>query len=310
MANVIEFATLFQTALDQQMEQQATSGWMEANAGRVIYNGGKEIKIPKLTMDGLANYDRDNGFTAGSVHLDYETVEMTMDRGRSFQLDENTVNESNFVANAGTVMSEFQRLHVIPEVDAYRYSKIAALAIAAGRASGGYIPAVADIYSKLKADIAAVQDVVGDLPLIIVMNRMVKNVLENSTEITKQLPVVDFTQGNLTTKVNAIDDCVIRPVPSARLKTAYVFNDGKTTGQEGGGFTPDASAKTINWIISAQNAPIAVSKTDAIRIFDPNTNQKARAWGMDYRKYHDLWIPENKLAAVFVNVQEALTTGG
>ena len=36
--------------------------------------------------------------------------------------------------------------------------------------------------------------------------------------------------------------------------------------------------------------PIAVSRTDKVRIFDPETNQSARAWAIDYRKYHDLWI--------------------
>ena len=85
------------------------------------------------------------------------------------------------------------------------------------------------------------------------------------------------------------------------MKTAYVFNDGKTTGQEKGGFKPDTAATGINWIIIARRAPIAVSKTDKIRIFEPNVNQKADAWKLDYRKFHDLWIPTNKLAGVWVN---------
>ena len=62
MANNIEAAALFQKACDQQINEGATSGWMEANAGQVIYNGGKEIKIPSLSTSGLADYDRDNGF--------------------------------------------------------------------------------------------------------------------------------------------------------------------------------------------------------------------------------------------------------
>lgn len=306
MANTINYATIFQGALDAQMIQGATSGWMEANAGQVIYNGGKDIKIPKITMDGLGNYDRNLGFTQGNVTLEYETKTMTMDRARSFQLDENDVNESNFVASASNVMSEFQKTQVIPEVDAYRYSKIATLAIAGNRASGGYTPAAADILTKLKTDIAAVQDVIGDVPLIITMNRLTKNILEGSTELSKQLVMTDFASGIYTTKVSMIDDCPIIPVPSRLLKTAYIFNDGKTAGQEAGGFYADTSAKTINWILCAQNVPIAVSKTDNMRIFDPQTNQKARAYDIDYRKYHDLWIPDNKLASVFVNIKEAL----
>lgn len=309
MANAINYATLFMTALDLQMVQQATSGWMEANAGQVIYNGGKEIKIPKISMDGLGNYDRNLGYPGGSVSLDYETMTMTQDRGKQFILDSMDVNESNFVVNASTVMAQFQKLQIIPEVDAYRYSKIAALAMTkgAGYVSGGYTLDKSNILTNLKADIVTIQDRVGDIPLIITMSRTTKSVLESSSEITKQLMVTDFASGQYSTKVSMIDDCPIISVPSARLKTAYVFRDGRTTGQTQGGFTPDASAKNINWIISAQNVPIAVSKTDNMKIFDPTVVQDADGYKMDYRKYHDLWIPDNKFDGLFVNIKEALS---
>lgn len=309
MANTINYATLFMTALDTQMVQQATSGWMEANAGQVIYNGGNTVKIPKISMDGLGNYDRKLGYPSGSINLDYETMSMTQDRSKQFTLDSMDVNESNFVVNASTVMAQFQKLKIIPEVDAYRYSKIAQLAIAkgAGYAVGGYAPAVADIYSKLTADIAAVQDKIGDIPLLVIMSRLTKNILENSTEFAKQLPVTDFAQGNISTKVNMINDCPIITVPSARLKTLYDFYDGRTAGQTAGGFAPDSTAKNINWLLIAQNAPIAVSKTDNMKIFTPDQVQDYDGYKMDYRKYHDLWVPDNKMDGIFANIKEALS---
>lgn len=306
MANSIAYAQIFQQALDKQLIAGATSGWMEGNAGQVIYNGGNEVKIPKISMDGMANYDRNNGFTQGGVNLTYETMTLTQDRGRTFSLDAMDVDESNFVATASNVMSEFQRTLVIPEIDAYRYSKMATLAIGASQAVGGYTPTVADILTKLKSDIAKVKDVVGEVPLIITMSSLTKNILETSAEISKQLVVSNFTSGLYSTKVSMIDDCPIIPVPSARLKTAYIFADGKTSGQTAGGFSADANAKNINWIISVQTAPIAVSKTDTMRIFDPMVNQQANAYKLDYRKYHDLWIADNQLKGVFVNVKEAL----
>ena len=191
---------------------------------------------------------------------------------------------------------------------AYRYSKIASLAIAGSRASGGYTPAIADILTKLRADIANIQDVVGvDTPLVITMSTATLNVLEGSSELVRQLSVGAFNGGvDLTYSVKMVDECPIVEVPSARLKTAYVFNDGKTTGQTAGGFGAAVGSKTINWIIMAQNAPIAISKTDNMRIFSPEINQTSDAWKLDYRKYHDLFIMDNKLATLFVNVKEAL----
>ena len=89
------------------------------------------------------------------------------------------------------------------------------------------------------------------------------------------------------------------------MKTSYKFNDGSTSGQEKGGFEAAEDAQDINWIICPRTAPIAVSRTDKVRIFDPETFQKKRAWAADYRKYHDLWVPDNKLAAMWVNIKQA-----
>ena len=88
MANLIATATLIQKNLDKAAAQQALTGWMEGNAGKVIYNGGAEVKIPKLDMDGLGDYSRTEGFASGSINFEYETRRMEYDRGRSFSFDE------------------------------------------------------------------------------------------------------------------------------------------------------------------------------------------------------------------------------
>ncbi len=301
--NTIQFATLLQQKLDEQVIAQSTSGWMEANAGQVIYNGGKEIKVPSLTTSGLADYDRDNGFVQGAVTLTHETLTMTQDRGRTFKLDAMDVDESGFLANATAVAGEFQRTQVIPEIDAYRYSKIYALANENNRVSAAYTPAKATLLDALRNDISVIQDIVGDgTPLVITMAHPVATILDSVSDISKSISVIDFKQGAVNLKVKALDETPIRRVPSARMKTAYLFKDGKTSGQESGGIAPASEAKQINWIICPQNAPIAVSKTDKLRIFSPEVNQDAYAWKIDYRKYHELWITKNKMNTLMVNI--------
>ncbi|WP_107838961.1 hypothetical protein [Metasolibacillus meyeri] len=307
MANSIAYATIFQQELDKQLLVGATSGWMEPNSRLVKYNGGNEVKIPNILMDGLGDYDRADGFVKGSVTMTWQTHELTQDRGRTFSIDSMDVDESNFVVTAGAVMGEFQRTKVIPELDAYRYSKIAALAIAASKASGGYNPTDTTILNKLLYDIAIMQDQIGEGDsLVLTLPYTVAAILDSNTTIQKRLDVIEFEQGGIKTKVKALDGHPIIRVPSTRLQTAYEFMDGETAGQEQGGFKAASDAKNINWIISARNAPIAISKTDKVRVFDPNTNQNADAWKLDYRQYHDLWIPANKFSGVFVNIKEAL----
>lgn len=309
MPNSLQYASVFQTELDKAAVEQATSGWMEPSSSLVKYTGGKTVKVPILDMDGLADYN--NGFTDGDIKLTWQDLEFTMDRGRRFALDEHEVNDTNFVVTASQVMGEFQRTRVVPEIDAYRYSTIAAGAIAEKRASGGYTPSATDILRKLYYDIAAVQDVVGSgTPMVITMSAAVAAILDTSTEISKRLDVVDFKQGGVTLKVSALNgEHPIRRVGSGRLKSAYVFADGKTDGQKSGGFTPAEGAIDVNWIICPRTVPIAVSRTDKVRVFDPETNQSARAWALDYRKYHDLWITNNKWPQVWVNFRQALPVG-
>ena len=305
--NLIETATVIQTSLDKAAVEKATTGWMEVNSELVKYNGGAEVKIPSLDMDGMADYDRKSGFVDGDVEFKYQTKTMTQDRGRSFSFDENDVDETNFGLTASNVMGEFQRTQVIPEIDAYRYSKIATSCIAKKRASGGYEAEESTVLSKLYYDLAAVREIVGDsTPLVITISMMVSAVLSMSEKLSKRLDVADFEQGEAKLKVRTLDGIPLIPVGSDRLKTEYLFRDGKTTGQESGGFAPTETSKSINWMITPRKAPIAVSKTDKMRIFDPETNQKARAWAMDYRKFHDLWIPDRKVDECFVNLKEAI----
>ena len=71
---------------------------------------------------------------------------------------------------------------VVPEIDAYRYSTLAALAAAKDRAVYGYTPEEATILKKLYADLASIQDEVGDdTPLVITMSTQVAALFDMNT---------------------------------------------------------------------------------------------------------------------------------
>ncbi len=306
--NTLATATNFQKALDVLAVREAVTGWMEANAGQVKYTGGAEVKIPKMSVQGLGDYDRDNGYLMGSATLEYETKKMTQDRGRKFQLDSMDVNETNFVTTASSVMGEFQRTKVIPEIDAYRLSKIATEAInanVAGMVQYGYTPGAANTSAlrKVKEGIAAIRDLGYDGPLVI--HATDSFILELELELANKISTVNFKKGGIITKVPAVDEVPIIPTPANRLVTAIKLNDGKTSGQEKGGFEKGATAKDINFEIMPLKTPVAISKQDKMRIFDPNTNQKADAWAMDYRRFHDLWILENKVNSIYVSIKDS-----
>jgi hypothetical protein len=313
MANLIQYAAIFQQELDKAAVEGATSGWMEINSALVKYEGGATVKIPRLDMDGLADYDRKGGgFVEGNVDFGYDDMTMTQDRGRLFTFDEHDVDETGFLLTAPRVMGEFQRTKVVPEIDAYRYSTIATGAMAKDKASYAYTPAEGTLLSKLYYDIAAVQEIVGaDTPLIITMPTAIAAMFDLNDKLSRTVNPTEFAQGDIKLQVKALNGMhpIIR-VGSARMKTAYNWFDGKTAGQEKGGFKPKEDALDINWIICPKTAALAVSKTAKMRIFDPETYQKSRSWAVDYRKYHDCWVTENKWPSFLVNIKQAKPSGG
>ena len=295
--NTLEYAVQLQTILDNAAEAALTSNWMDANAGQVQYDGGNKVKMPQMEVTGLKDYDRDKGYPDGSVTLKFEDYTMTQDRGTSFQLDAMDINETNFIANATRVVSLFQKEQVVPEIDAYRYSKLYALLKEGGK-NTDYTVADDTLWDALMDDIAKVRDVIGEeIPLVISIRQAVKSRLEKNAKYQKVVNAAQFTAGKIQTNLNQIDNCYLRPVPSARMKTAYVFRDGKSGGEEKGGFAPDEAAKDINWIITPQNAPIAVTKQDKMKIFDPDT------WFIGYRRYHELWLPKTRYERCLVNAE-------
>ena len=305
--NTLEFAQILQEELDQQAMEVSTSGWMEPNAEQVKYNGGNEIKIGVLDMDGLGDYDRVNGFGAGAVDLKFETRTMEMDRGRSFTLDSMDVDETNFLASATKVMGEFQRTKVIPEIDSYRYSKLFQYANESNRITDDYTPTESSIIKQITSDVFQIKEEVGeDVELIASISTAAYQVLINNDKIKKTLDTGTFERNEIKFSFKMLDGVFLSVVPSKRMLTEYIFRTGQlNTPQSPGGFTPSPTARQLNWIISARNVPIAVSKQDKVRIFDPNTNQQADAYKIDYRRYHDLWVLPQQMNKLWANRRPA-----
>ena len=317
--NTLTYAQILQAELDEAAVRDMTTGWMDANAGQVKYNGGNEVKIAKMSTQGLGNYDRDDGYPQGAVTLGWETLTMTQDRGRKFQLDAMDVDETAFVPTAAAVMGQFQREHVVPEIDAYRISKIATKAITANVTGmvnyGQTISGASSTLRKVKEGITAVRSLGYSGAIAIQANDA--TIMEIELELAGHLRTISWAQGGINTQVPAIDGCPLFATPANRMYTAITLYDGTTEGQEAsgndpatpdqrvGGYVKGASAKDINFIVIPVLTPIGVTKQDKMRIFDPDTYQKADAWSIDYRRYHDLWIKDNQVRGIYVSIKDA-----
>ncbi|MFR3751792.1 MAG: hypothetical protein ACLTW9_04290 [Enterocloster sp.] len=100
------------------------------------------------------------------------------------------MDESGFVLAAASLMGEFQRVHVVPEIDAYRYSTIAQKCMGSDLVNTATRSVESSILKALLLDdIAAVQDVVGESipPIIVSISTLVLNLLNNSDKLSRRL---------------------------------------------------------------------------------------------------------------------------
>ena len=118
MANAITKFKKYIDKLDEVYKQSSKTAILDGDTSLVSAGANaNEIVIPKLQMDGLADYSRNSGYVSGDVTLTNETVQFNYDRGRKFNVDAMDNEETAGVA-FGKLSSEFIRNKVVPEVDA------------------------------------------------------------------------------------------------------------------------------------------------------------------------------------------------
>ena len=297
--NSLEFQSKLTGELDKALVQSAQTSFFADNAMRSKFVGARTVLIPDVDMQGLGNYDRDNGFVTGALTVSSTAYTMAMDRGRSFQLDREDNDETGIANLAGQVMGEFIRTKVSPEMDAYVLSKLATLATTKSHTVTG-TPS-SQVYKMITEAINKVQAVAGyDEELVCFVDSEVWSATMNTTELSRQLMVSDFRKGEINTKVKKLNDVPIIPVADDRMKTAYTFYDGVTdnSGSSGadqrpGGFVPASGAKKIGILVLPKRAASLGKKTEKVRIFEPDKNLRADAWKFDYRLYYDLFVKKS-----------------
>jgi hypothetical protein len=281
--------------------------WMEDTNPGIVWEGGREVKIPKLGMDGLGNM---SGYKApqGDLTLAWETKTLQWYRGRNFSIGRYDVDETNFALTVGNALRVFLNEKVVPEVDCLRIAAAAQGAVAYGQvvAQAAADITTANILGLLLADIAKVQDRIGETEqLYIQISTGLKSLLEQSAQITRYLNVKDFQIRNAVLSLNALNDQYLIGTPSGYMHSIFGLNDGVTGGQTVGGVTFTDLGPNINWIIAARPAVDAVARPQISKVIDPDTNQEGEFWKVMFSIYHGSWILEQKGDGLLVNLDTA-----
>lgn len=285
MANQIAKFKKYTNLLDEVYKNAAKTAVLESDATLAKQGANaNEIIIPKLDMDGLGDYDRNSGYVDGNVTMTNETVQFNFDRGRKFSVD--TMDDEETVGLAfGKLAAEFIRTKVVPEQDAFRFAKYAELA---GTKESGTLSAGTDVLTALQTATSALDD--AEVPT---ENRHLF--------ITPALLIA--AQNVDTNKSRDILSAFasITKVPQSRFYTAIDLKDGKTAGEEAGGYAKATEGKDINFMIVEKSAILQFTKHNVNKAIPPEDNPDADAWIFNFREYGLADAYENKTAGIYLH---------
>jgi len=283
--NNIELSTVYLPLLDEVYKNEVKTSVLDGDQATIKKGQNGEIKVAKLDMDGLGDFDRNSGYTEGTSKLTWETIKYDKERSQKLKVDRLDNEESLGIAVA-KLSSEFLRTKVAPETDAARIAKIASVEGVTKKEET--ITTGDEMYKALRAGTNKMdEDEVSTENRILFITPTGKALIDDLETYKSKSVMSRFSQ--------------VIEVPQTRMYTAITLN----TGEENYGYKKADGAADINFMIVERSA--AVTAMDQfIKYFSPDEDQNGDSHVFPYRNYNLYGhVYENKLAGVYVSHKTA-----
>ncbi len=291
MPNSVSLVTVFLAILDEIYKLESKTNQLDAVTQDMPFSAANEVKVMKLSAVGLGTYSRADGYPKGDVTVTWEAMQLACERGRQFVLDRMD-NEEMLGLALGNLIRIWMRDHVAPEMDAYRFAKYAAwsgvqAATPATLTANTVLGAFDDAMLAMDEE-----EVPADGRILYVSSTVNKFIQAAVTRILGNGGAVDR-------RVQLLDNVTIIPVPQRRFYTAVDLNAGATS--SAGGFAKSSGGKDINFMLLHPSAVVQPTKLNNLKYFAPEVNQQSDGHLWQYRLYHDAFVEENKVKAIYVH---------
>lgn len=283
--NNIELSTIYLPKLDEVYKNEAKTSILDGDETTVQKGLNGEIKVAKLDMDGLGDFDRKSGYTSGSTTFKWETVKYDKERSQDLRIDR-LDNQEALGMPFAKLSSEFLRTKVVPETDAARIAKIASV----------------DGISEKEETLNDGAGVVSALRAC--TNKMDEDEVSTENRILFITPTLKGMVDDLdTTKSKKVLErfSTIIEVPQTRMYTAVKLNDGTSDY----GYKKETGANDINFLCVEKSA-VVTAMDQFIKYFTPDEDQNGDSNVFKYRN-NNLYghVYENKLAGVYCSYAPA-----
>lgn len=274
--------------LDEVYKEGAKTSVLDGDMSLVQMGANaNEIVIPKISMDGLADYSRNSGYVDGDVTLTNETVQFNYDRGRAFSVDAMDNEETAGVA-FGKLSSEFIRTKVVPEMDAFRFARYAGIEGISKVAAGTELVNGEAVIAALRAASTKMDE--DEVP-------MENRILFITPTLHGMIQDLDTTKSREV--LSRFSETVL--VPQTRFYTAISLLNGTSENELVGGYEKAYEAADINFMVIHKPAILQYTKHTVNKVISPQENQNADAWKFPYRAYGLADAYENKVAGIYLH---------
>lgn len=294
MPNTVALVSVFQALIDEAYKVESKTAMLDALTQAPSFLGANEVKVMKLSMVGLGNYSRVTGYPAGDITAAWETMTLAAERGRAFTLDRMD-NEEMLGLVLGNLIRMWMREHVAPELDAYRFAKYAAAAIAASNAATPATLSSSTVMAAIdEAVLAMNEDEVPEEGRKLYLSPTVKQYLEAAIGRTLA------NENRADKRLVEYNGMPVIPVPQSRFYTAITLNAGAAS--DAGGFIKNVSTgKDLNFMILHPTAVLQPVKLNQVKYFTPDVNQTTDGHLWQSRIYHDAFVYDNRVNGIYVH---------
>ena len=289
--NNVNYATIFDNELRQKYARELlTSGLTTPN---VNFVGGNTIRVPFLELSGYQNHSRDGGFSRQGVSNRDMIKTLSHDRSVEFFVDSMDVDETNKVLTATNITNTFETEHAIPEVDAYRLSKVFRDVNELGGTIDRQVLSAENVLSVYDEFMQSMDE--EEVPTegrILYITPEVNKWLMQSEDVSR-ISNVASTAGRINRAVRMLDEVQVVVVPRSRMMTEYDFDNG---------FTPSGSAMQMQMVLIHPSSVIAFNKHSYIKLWPPGSHTMGDGYLYQNRQYGDLFVLDNRVNGVAINV--------
>jgi hypothetical protein len=287
MANTIALAKNFTDLLDEVYQLASVTADLTGDPAMTkAGTNANEICYLQLDITGLGDYDRNSGYTNGSVSTKWVTTAFNYDRGTKISVD-TMDNKETFDIPFGKAGSELIRTKVAPEADAFTFATIAGKEGISIATPATYADATEFLNALIEAKNKMDEDEVPEEGRILYATPTLLNGVM-ALDTTKSKEVLNTFS-------------VKKSVPQSRFYTAIDLLDGKSPGEEAGHYRKAENAKDINFMIIHKPAIIKFDKHIAHDIIPPALNADSDAYILKYRKYGLVDVYSNKVAGIYLS---------